>query len=143
APKAKPDRYPTDSWITILQDFPAKQPQLPVVVIETATSKNTVANLTQQIPEIKVIAPENIGQTAALIAGADLVLTPDSDVLQLAIALNVFTLGLLSTATADTMLPPVAATPESAETRFVAVKSTTAQLKDLPADKVLTRIWGS
>ncbi|MEM9162684.1 MAG: glycosyltransferase family 9 protein [Cyanobacteria bacterium P01_F01_bin.4] len=143
APKVKSDQYPTDSWITILQDFPAKQPQLPVVVIETAASKTTVAKLTQQIPEIKTIAPENIGQTAALIAAADLVLTPDSDVLQLAIALNVFTLGLLSTATPETMLPPVVTTPGPAETRFVAVKSTTAQLKDLPADKVLTQIWSS
>ncbi|MEO1403608.1 MAG: glycosyltransferase family 9 protein [Cyanobacteria bacterium J06635_1] len=141
APEAKPDRYPTDSWVTILKDFTAKQPQLPVVVIETTASKPTVAALTQQLPEIKTISPENIGQTAALIAGADLVLTPDSDILQLAIALKVFTLGLLSTATPETMLPPT--TQAQAETRFVAVKSTTSQLKDLPADKVLTQIWGS
>ncbi|MEO0455485.1 MAG: glycosyltransferase family 9 protein [Cyanobacteria bacterium P01_A01_bin.114] len=144
--QADPDRYPIESWLTIFRDFQAKQPQLSLVLLKMPDSQAAVGELTQQMPELKGVVPENMGQMAALIAGADLVLSPDSDILQLAIALNVFTLGLLSNATPETLLPPAqeaaSKQTEKAETRFVAVKSTTSQLKDLPPEKVLKQIWG-
>jgi ADP-heptose:LPS heptosyltransferase len=134
-----PDRYPVDSWVTIIQDFQVKQPQLSVVLLRTPESQADVEHLTQRCANLKVVQPENLGQTAALVAGADLVLTPDSEVMQLAVALKVFTLALLGSSTPTTILPP---TDNGQQTRFLALRSATEKLADLPSDTVLKKVWG-
>jgi len=130
--------YPIESWLKIIVDFQAKQPQMSLAVLEDAASQAAVADLRRQQQSLKVLAPENLGQTAALLAGADLVLTPESYVMQLAVALNVFTLALLGAGQAPAALPAA----QGSDTRFVGIQSPTEKLADLSPETILQTVWG-
>ncbi len=126
--------YPVDSWIKIIDDFQEKQPQLPVVVLETVDSEETVALLARQ-RNLKTLSAINLGQVAAILAGANLVISPDSYVSQVAVALQVFIL-VLQTKLSQS-LPPAAG-----EIRALSVPSATDKLADLNPGDVLQKVWG-
>lgn len=131
--------YPTRSWQALIKDFREKQPQLPVVLLQTNHSSAQVAELKNNDPELLTIATAaNMGQSAAIIAGADLVLTPDSYIMQLSVALKVFTLALFGKNSPEEMLPPA----QGEETRFLGVASDTHQVTDIKPDTVLQKVWG-
>ncbi|NEP19505.1 MAG: glycosyltransferase family 9 protein [Leptolyngbya sp. SIO4C1] len=134
------DSYPIDSWLSVIKDFQSKQPQLPLVLLQTADSRAAIKQLMAQATDLKVVEADSLSKAAAMIAGADLVLTPNSDIMQLAIALQVFTLGLMGAGTSDAVLP---AQTNQKDKRFLAVKSSTNQLADLSPDTVLQQVWGS
>ncbi|MEO1593304.1 MAG: glycosyltransferase family 9 protein [Cyanobacteria bacterium J06632_22] len=129
--------YPTDSWLKIIEDFQTKQPQMALALLKDDASQAAVSDLSRQQQSLKVLTPENIGQTAALLAGADLVLTPESYVMQLAVSLKVFTLALLGAGQASAALPAVSGDP-----RFLGIQSPTASLADLSPETVLQSVWG-
>jgi ADP-heptose:LPS heptosyltransferase len=131
------DAYPVESWATILQDFQKRQPDLPVVLLQTSTTFDTVAALAQVVSGLKVLQPETIGQVAALVAGANLVISPDSYPLYLAIALKVFALGLFGAKHPARQLPPAT----GSETRFLGVVSDTGKVADISPSVVLKKIW--
>ena len=126
--------YPLDSWVAIIDDFQSKQPQLAVVVLETADSEDFVAVLSRQ-RSLKMVEASNLGQVAAILAGADLVISPDSYVSQVATALQVFTLVLQTKQ--SKALPPA-----SGETRVLGVQSATDKLADIKPGDVLQKVWG-
>lgn len=131
---ASGDTFPTEGWISILKDFQQRQPELPLVVIQNSATADQVMGLTSALPGLKVITPETIGQTAALIAGANLLLAIDSYPLSLAAALNVYALGLFGQGAAPSVAP-------AEEQRLVAVVSPTGSLADISPEKVLKQIW--
>ncbi|ESA33102.1 glycosyl transferase family 9 [Leptolyngbya sp. Heron Island J] len=131
---AQADGYPLDSWLSIIDDFQSKQPQLPVVLLETVDSEELVASISRQ-RKLKIVNAKNLGQVAAILAGADLVISPDSYISQVAMALQVFTLVLQTSLSPE--LPPV-----KGETRVLGIRSTTAQLADLKPGDVLQKVWG-
>ncbi|MEM1254458.1 MAG: glycosyltransferase family 9 protein [Cyanobacteria bacterium P01_H01_bin.21] len=131
---AQADGYPLDSWLKIIDDFQSKQPQLPIVLLSTVDSEDLVASLSRQ-RSLKIISAENLGQVAATIAGADLVLSPDSYVSQVAMALQVFTLVLQTTL--SSALPAA-----EGETKVIGVSSATEKLADLDPGNVLQKVWG-
>lgn len=128
------DGYPADSWVTIIDDFQEKQPQLPIVVLETVDSEEVVTALGRQ-RRLNTVEATNLGQVAAILAGADLVISPDSYVSQVAMALQVFTLVL------QTKLSQILPSAEG-ETRVLGVQSITDKLADLPPENVLQKVWG-
>ncbi|MEO0867297.1 MAG: glycosyltransferase family 9 protein [Cyanobacteria bacterium J06642_11] len=128
------DGYPAASWLTIMDDFQTKQPQLPVILLETGESQAALSSLAQQ-RNFKRISAANLGQVAAILAGADLVLSPDSYVSQVAISLQVFTLVLQTTKSRP--LPP-----GDGELRALGVQSATDKLADINPGDVLQKVWG-
>ena len=130
--------YPPENWVAIVQDFQKRQPGLPLVMLQRPETANAVKIITQQVPSVKVVRPDNLGQTAALIAGANLLLTTDSDVSELGVALNVFTLVLFGANQPVYRLPPV----EGSEHRFHSVSSASQTLADFPVETVLKKVWG-
>ena len=132
------DLYPVDSWISIIQDFQKRQPGLPLVLVQQAETAATVKGITQTFPNLKVIRPENLGQVAALVAGANLLLATDSYVSQLGVALNVFTLALFGAYSPTHRFPPV----EASEQRFLGIKSDSARVADISPEVVLKKVWG-
>ncbi|HEY9737074.1 MAG TPA: glycosyltransferase family 9 protein [Trichocoleus sp.] len=136
-PGKAPDAYPVESWAAILKDFRRRQPELPLVLIQTPTTFDTVAALTQQVPGLKVLQPDTLGQVAALVAGANLVISPDSYPLYLAAALKVFALGLFGANHPSRQLPPAA----GEETRFLGVVSDSGKVADISPATVLKKIW--
>ncbi|MBE9065539.1 glycosyltransferase family 9 protein [Leptolyngbya cf. ectocarpi LEGE 11479] len=132
---AQADSYPLDSWMSLIDDFQAKQPQLPVIILETVDSKDTTTSLGRQ-RNLKTVTAANLGQIAALLAGANLVISPDSYVSQVAMTLQVFTLVLQTTLSQP--LPPT-----DGEMRALGVQSATENLADLPPGNVLQKVWGT
>lgn len=132
------DIYPVENWIAIAQDFQKRQPGLPLVLLQQPETATAIQAMTKVMPNLKVIRPDNLGQTAALIAGANLLLTSDSYVSVLGIALSVFTLVLFGKNSPERRLPPV----DTAEQRFVGLTADSGTLADIPVTKVLQKIWG-
>lgn len=131
-------QYPLDSWRALISDFRDKQPEMPLVLLQTQGSLGQSSILKSQDDQLIVAAAENIGQAAAVIAGANLVITPDSYVMQLATALKVFTLALFGKNRPQEMLPPI----EGEDTRFLGIPSATGKVSDISPEDVLQKVWG-
>ncbi len=130
--------YPIASWQSLIKDFREKQPQMPVVLLQTNNSAEQVNLLKTADSSLVVATASNLGQAAAIIAGADLVLSPDSHIMQLAVALKVFTLALFGKNKPEEMLPPV----QGEETRFLGVSASTEKIGDIQPETVLQKVWG-
>ena len=131
--------YPINGWQALIKDFREKQPKLPVVLLQTNDSTAQVNLLKQADTDLIIATATNLGQAAAIIAGADLVLSPDSYIMQLAVALKVFTLALFGKSKPEEMLPPV----QGEETRFLGIASSTSKVTDIQPETVLQKVWGA
>ena len=131
-------RFPVPSWQAVIKDFRAKQPQMPIVLLQTEGSIPQINALRVGDDKLIVANAENLGQAAAVIAGADLLVTPDSYVMQLSTALQVFTLALFGKNKPEEMLPSV----KGEEPRFLGIASKTNQIADIPPAAVLEKVWG-
>lgn len=132
------DRYPVANWVAIIQDFQKRQPGLPLVILQQPETADAVKAIAQSVSNLKLIWPDNLGQIAALIAGANLVLTTDSYVSELGVSLKVFTLALFGQNSPERRLPPV---DEGAQ-RFLGVESESSSVADIPVETVLKKVWG-
>ena len=130
--------YPIEKWRMLIEDFRQKQPELPIVLLQTEASSEQVNQLKNQDSQLIVTTAKNLGQTAALIAGADLVLTPDGHIMQIAVALKVFTLALFGQNKPEDRLPAV----KGEETRFLGITSKTQKIADIEPETVLQKVWG-
>jgi ADP-heptose:LPS heptosyltransferase len=126
--------YPTESWVAILKDFQQRQPDLPLALLQTDDGAPQTAAIASAIPNIKILRPETPGQTAALIAAANLLVAVEGYPLSLAIALQVYTLGLFATDS-----PALLST--EGQDRLVALTSPTGTLEAISPDQVLKKIW--
>lgn len=127
--------YPIENWRGIIQDFERRQPDLPIVVVQSSDNAGLVAALVQSSAKIKVTTPEEIGKLAAMIAGANLMLCADSVSMQLAVAVKTYTLALFGSTDPKKLLPD--------DKRFVGIKSLTGQMSDISPQTVLEKVWGS
>ncbi|MEM6837743.1 MAG: glycosyltransferase family 9 protein [Cyanobacteria bacterium P01_C01_bin.120] len=132
------DTYADKNWIAIAQDFQRRQPGLPLVLLQQPQTAATVKSIAQNVPGIKVIRPDNLGQTAALVAGANLLLATDSYVSGLGVALSVFTLTLFGRNRPSDRFPPV----NDTEQRFLGITSETGRVSDITVETVLAKVWG-
>jgi ADP-heptose:LPS heptosyltransferase len=126
--------YPIASWLSIIQDFQQKQPDLPLVLLTQSGDSETIKTLTQAVTTLKVTKPGDIGKMAALVAGANLVICPNSVPMQLAIALQVYTLALFGSSSPTQFLPQ--------SDKFIALQSPTGSLADIQPDQILQKVWG-
>ncbi len=132
------DRYPTEGWQAIVADFQKRQPRLPLLLLQQPETTPAVEQIAQAAPNVKILSPENLGQVAAAIAGANLLLTPDSYVSDLGAALKVFTLALFGHHRPEDRVPPLAL----AEQRFAAIQSSSDRIADIPPATILKKVWG-
>jgi ADP-heptose:LPS heptosyltransferase len=131
------ESYGVDGWVTILKDFQQRQPNLPVVLAKTADSAEAVAAIERQMPGITVLEPENPGQMAALVAGANLLVTVNSYPLYLATALKVYTVGLFTQEEPEKLL----LTDGDEESRTLAIPSSDGTLSTISPELILKKIW--
>jgi ADP-heptose:LPS heptosyltransferase len=128
------ETYPIEHWQTIVQDFQQRQPNLPIVVAESPQDRPFVSALLNVCPMLKVTKPADIGKLAAMIAGANLLLCTDRVAMQLAAALQVYTLALFGSIDPDTFMPQT--------DKFQGVKAATGKLSDIAPEQVLAIVWG-
>jgi ADP-heptose:LPS heptosyltransferase len=93
-----------------------------------------VPSLVESFPDIKVIPVPDIGKLAAIIGSASLMVTVNGSPLQLAIAIQTYTIALLSSADSNQLMP--------VNDKFLAIKSSTGKTADIPPATVLKTIWG-
>jgi ADP-heptose:LPS heptosyltransferase len=129
--------YPTESWIAILKDFQQRQPGMPLALLQLDETSPQVAALASAVPGVSILRPETPGQTAALIAAANLLVGVDGYPLGLAIALNVYALGLLTGDSAAQLLPLA----PGQDSRLLTLASANGTLADIAPDQVLKTIW--
>lgn len=130
--------YPATSWKAVVESFLTRQPDLPVVLLQMPETADVTATLRQQHPELKLIAPETLGQLAALLTGANLVVSPDAYPLYLATALGVYTVGLFGAQPPEHRLPPTYRSGDKLQT----LRANSGKLADIEASTVIQTIWG-
>lgn len=132
-PQAGDRRYPLDHWKAIIQRL-QQQPNLPVVVAQNPDDPDFTRVLAQACPHLKVIAPEDIGKLAAVVASANLLLAVDCIAMHLAVAVKTYTIGLFGPTNPNQRLPQ--------SDRFVAIQSPTGNMADISPQTVLNKILG-
>lgn len=126
--------YPSRSWSLILKNIQEQQPDLPIVLIQPEVATDLPAALQDAGISFKTLIPEEPAKLSALIAGANLVLCTEGDTLQLAVAVQTFTVALLGATKIERYLPQ--------SDRFVGLQSTTSSMKDISPQQVLDVLAG-
>ena len=126
--------YPTSGWKAIVQDFQTRQPDTPIVLVEGPDDVAVVADLVSMVSSLKVVRPGDIGKLAAMIAGASLMICTDSAPMQLAVALQVYTVALFGPTDPAKLLPK--------SDKFLGIKSSTGKMSDIDPKTILKKIWG-
>ena len=125
--------YPIQNWLHIIQGITAKQPNMPIVVVQGLDDDNFVSTLQQSSPNIiKVTSPDNIGKLTAIIAGADLMVCTDSAAMHLGVAVQTYTIALFGSTEPAQLLPK--------NEKFLAIKSPTGKIGDISAQAVLEKM---
>ncbi|HEY9650792.1 MAG TPA: glycosyltransferase family 9 protein [Coleofasciculaceae cyanobacterium] len=127
--------YPVKNWQKIIEDLQQKQPELPIVLLEGPDDAQWVTALKQSNPELKTVAPEDIGKLAAMIAGANLMLCTHSAPMHLAVAVGTYAIALFGPTEAKKLLP-------SSE-RCMGIQSPTNRIADIKPEDVLKKVWGA
>jgi ADP-heptose:LPS heptosyltransferase len=125
--------YPVKQWQQIIKDLQARQPNIPVVVIKGPEDAEVVKSILDTCPNVKVIAPKDIGKLAATIAGANLMLCTDSGPMHLAIAVGTYTIALFGPTDPKKVLPN--------NPRTIAIESLTGKISDISPATVLQKVW--
>lgn len=126
--------YPAENWQQVIQDFQRRQPDLPLVMISGAEDEQLVRSLSDSCPNLKITSPPDIGKLAAMIAAANLLLCTDSAPMHLAVAVQTYTIALFGLTESKKFLPQ--------SDRFIAIKSPTGKMADIPPPVILERVWG-
>lgn len=125
--------YPVNQWQQIIKDLQSRKPELPVVLIKDPDDGELIASVLAVCPDVKVISPTDIGKLAATIAGANLILCTNSDLMHLSVAVGTYTIALFGPSEPQKLLPN--------NGRSIAIKSRTGKIADIPPSDVLERIW--
>ncbi|MDJ0730675.1 MAG: glycosyltransferase family 9 protein [Crocosphaera sp.] len=130
------ESYPVPQWSNIINRIQEKQPSLSIVLLQGNKDEVWVNPLLSSCSNLKVTQPGDIGKLAAMIAGANLMICTDSPPLQLGVAVGTYIVGLFGKTDGKKRLPPD-------DDRFTGIQSSTYNLGDIQASKVLEKIWRS
>lgn len=127
------DSYPVKSWLLALQAIRDRQPDTAIVVI-TEEGHSLAQDLHDLSLEIKSVEPMDVGKLAALVAGANLLMSTHQAALHLAVAVGTFSVGLFGTADPTKVLPR--------SDRFIALSANTGNATDIEPQKILEALAG-
>ena len=130
----EPESYPLPQWQRIVEDIQRKQPDIPVVLLESWQNGSWIAQMKQACPTLKKISPPDIGKLAASIAGANLMLCTDSTPMYLSVAVGTYTIALFGSTNAKKRLPPNS-------DRYLGIQSPTKSIADIQPETILHQIW--
>ncbi|MCD8489545.1 MAG: glycosyltransferase family 9 protein [Desertifilum sp.] len=127
--------YPGDRWQQVIQNLQQKQPDLPIVVLQGPDDREFVSTLLATAPNVKVTSPEDVGKLAATIANANLLLCTDSAPMHLGVAVKTPTIALFGPTDPAKLLPQ--------SDRYIAIKSPTGKMSDIPPQAILDKLLGN
>ncbi len=126
--------YPLESWQKIVTDIQQKQTGLSIVLLQTNYNRQWVTETIGNNGNLIAIAPPDVGKLAAIIAGANLIVSTNSTPVQLAVAVNTYTIALFGANESKKWL--------SAENKnCLAIESSSNKLADIKPETVLSKMW--
>jgi ADP-heptose:LPS heptosyltransferase len=135
--QASDGSYPIEKWQKIVEDLQQKQPDLPIILLQAIGNRQWIAAMAGNNPDLKVTNPSDIGKLAAIVAGANLLLCPESVPMHLAVAVGTYAIALLTSVGASKFLPP------NASDRCVGIQSPSDRIADIQPETILQQIWRS
>jgi ADP-heptose:LPS heptosyltransferase len=126
--------YPAANWKQIVQEFQEKQPDLTILAIKEPDNDDFTNNLKEIFPNIKITSPGDIGKLAAMIAGANLIVCTSSASMQLAIAVQTYTIGLFGSTEPTKLMPK--------SEKFLSIQSPTGEIVDILPQTIMQKVWG-
>jgi ADP-heptose:LPS heptosyltransferase len=124
--------YPVSSWQKVIQGIQAKQPNVPIVLVQGPEDQEWVEAMQQLCPDLRVTQPDDIGKLAAMIAGASLMLCTDSGPMHLGVGVQTCVIALFGPTDPAKLLP--------ANPKFTGIKSPTGQIADIPPEQILEQV---
>lgn len=126
--------YPVAQWQQIVADIQQKQPDLPIVLLQSFDNGEWIGQMMETSANLKALAPPDLGKLAAIIAGANLMLCTDSVPMHLSVAVETYTIALFGPTDAKKLLP-------SESESYIGIQSTTGKIADIKPETVLEQIW--
>ncbi len=128
------DIYPLASWQKIVTDIQQKQTGLATVLLQTNDNREWVTEMISANGNLIAIAPPDVGKLAAIIAGANLILSTDSTPVQVAVAVNTYTIALFGSTDSKKQLP-------GENNNCLAIQSSSNKIADIKPETVLKKMW--
>ena len=125
--------YPLASWEKIIADIEQRQTELAIVLLQTDRNQDWATSLVTANGNLKVISPPDVGKTAAVIAGANLVLCNAGMLMQLAVATDAYTFVLASDRDRNTV-------PSNRE-NCTLILSDSNKIEDIKPETVIQQLW--
>jgi ADP-heptose:LPS heptosyltransferase len=126
--------YPQSSWRSLIKGLQDRQPELPIVLVHASGDRDWFRSIVEGSSNLKVSTPEDLGKFAAMVAGANLMMSTDADVMHLAVAVETYLFALFGSTNPDLVLPK--------NERVTVVRATTGKVADIAPIQVLEKVWG-
>jgi len=97
--------YPAHKWVEVLRTIEPKLGGIPVVLVQGPEDKELVTAIAQEMPQLPIVAPPDIGKLAALIAGANLLICTDSAPMHIGVAVGTALVALFGPTDPAKLLP--------------------------------------
>jgi ADP-heptose:LPS heptosyltransferase len=131
----KSDRaYPISQWQKIIDDIQQKQPDIPIVLLQDSQNAQWRKLVAQDRPNLKVTSPSDVGKMAAIIAGANFLICPESAPMHLSVAVGTYTFALLNSLDEAKKFP-------TEREQCIGIESPSSKIADIKPETVLAKIW--
>ena len=125
--------YPIPRWQKIIEDINRRETGLSILLLQTGNNQAWVTTMISANNSLKAIAPPDVGKTAAIIAGANLILCNNSTPMQLAIATETYA-SILATKEDIKAIPPE-------KDNCVVIRANTNELRDIEFEVIIKQLW--
>jgi len=125
--------YPLANWQKVIADIEQRQTGLSIVLLQTDRNQSWVTSLVTANGNLKAISPPDVGKTAAIIAGANLILCNSGMSMQLAVATDAYTFALVSEGDRHTL-------PSDRE-NCTSILSNSNKIEDIKPETVIQKLW--
>jgi ADP-heptose:LPS heptosyltransferase len=126
--------YPQSSWRSLIKGLQERQPELPIVLVHAPGDRDWFRSVVEGSSNLKVSTPEDLGKFAAMVAGANLMMSTDADAMHLAVAVETYLFALFGATNPDLVLPK--------NERVTVMRATTGKVADIAPIQVLEKVWG-
>ncbi|MEO1672803.1 MAG: glycosyltransferase family 9 protein, partial [Cyanobacteria bacterium J06631_2] len=127
------DAYPITSWQKIIADIEQRQTGLSIVLLQSDRNQGWVTTMVTANGNLKAISPPDVGKTAGIIAGANLIVCNSGMAMQLAVATDTYLLALVDNQEHKN-IPP-------GKENCSLISADSNNIKDIEPERVIQQLW--